>query len=174
MNKNIIVVKDIVEEDCINYKKINMFIICPKCSFKCDKENKTQVCQNLSLNSLPDIRIDVKKLLLKYENNPLSEAVVLGGLEPFDTFDSVKKIVETFRNKTEDEIVIYTGYNPLEIKEELVWLSKYKNIIVKFGRFIPKNPPHYDEVLGVYLSSLNQYADYITPNFIKEVLYENY
>ena len=38
-------------------------------------------------------------------------------------------------------------------------LKKYKNIIVKFGRFIPNQEKQYDEVLGVYLASNNQYGE---------------
>jgi hypothetical protein len=37
-------------------------------------------------------------------------------------------------------------------------LWDYKNIIIKYGRYIPNQTPHYDEVLGVYLASDNQYA----------------
>ena len=33
-----------------------------------------------------------------------------------------------------------------------------KNIIIKFGRFIPNRPSRYDEVLGVELASDNQFA----------------
>jgi hypothetical protein len=37
-------------------------------------------------------------------------------------------------------------------------LKGYGNIVVKFGRFIPNQEKHYDSVLGVELSSFNQYA----------------
>ena len=37
-------------------------------------------------------------------------------------------------------------------------LSKFANVIIKFGRFIPNQKPHFDEVLGVELASPNQYA----------------
>ncbi len=61
----------------------------------------------------------------------------------------------------EDDVVIYTGYYPDEIKDELHLLSLYENIIVKFGRFIPGRPQRYDEVLGITLASDNQYAERI-------------
>ena len=57
-----------------------------------------------------------------------------------------------------DDIVIYTGYNLNEIEDKVNILKNYKNIIIKFGRFIPNNKIHYDEILGVYLASDNQYA----------------
>ena len=34
----------------------------------------------------------------------------------------------------------------------------FNNIIVKFGRFIPNQESHYDEILEVNLASPNQYA----------------
>ena len=73
-----------------------------------------------------------------------------------------------------DDIVIYTGYNENEeIFTEKCFevfnrhmnliehLSRYKNIIIKFGRFIPNRPHKFDEVLGVELASDNQYAKFI-------------
>ena len=38
-------------------------------------------------------------------------------------------------------------------------LRKYPNIIIKYGRYIPDQEPHQDEVLGVRLASNNQYAE---------------
>ena len=60
-----------------------------------------------------------------------------------------------------DDIVIYTGYKKCEIENQLHQLKQFSNIIVKFGRYIPMQPPIYDEVLGVELASPNQYAERI-------------
>ena len=64
----------------------------------------------------------------------------------------------------DDDIVIYTGYTEEELIENDTFkkVCKYKNIIIKFGRFIPNQEPHYDEVLGVKLVSDNQYAKKVT------------
>ena len=62
------------------------------------------------------------------------------------------------RLKTNDDIVIYTGYNEDEIEGQLRILSLYENIYIKFGRYIPNQQSHYDEVLGVNLASNNQYG----------------
>ena len=43
------IVKGIIDEDFINYKKPSMVIEFPYCSFKCDKECGQPVCQNSSL-----------------------------------------------------------------------------------------------------------------------------
>ena len=71
-------------------------------------------------------------------------------------------MISYFRVSTQDDIVIYTGYKEEEIKNQLQYLRAYRNIIVKFGRFIPNQQPHYDDVLGVMLASDNQYAERIS------------
>ena len=155
-------VKDIIETDMINYKDISMFIIFPTCSFKCDKECGMQVCQNSALALSPNINIDIEHLIYKYLSNPITNAIVCGGLEPFDSWEDLYALITRFRLITDDDIVIYTGYNPNEIKEQINALKRYKNIIIKFGRFIPNQLHHYDEILGVELSSPNQYAKRIS------------
>ena len=60
-----------------------------------------------------------------------------------------------------DTIVIYTGYYPSEIGDKLKKLFKFKNIIIKFGRFIPNDTPRHDNILGVTLASSNQFAQTI-------------
>ncbi len=151
-------IKDIIETDTINYKDISMFIIFPTCSFKCGKD----ICQNSDVVKMPSIEVSVENIFYKYLSNPLSNALVCGGLEPFDSWEDLYALITHFRAITDDDIVIYTGYNPDEIKEQINTLKRYKNIIVKFGRFVPNQPHHYDEILGVELSSPNQYAKRIS------------
>jgi len=57
-------------------------------------------------------------------------------------------------------------YRPLELNkyDKIALLSRYKNVIVKFGRFIPNQEKHYDEILGVELASPNQYAKILGGN----------
>ena len=150
---------DIINEDFVNYKKPCMTIMMPYCTFKCDKECGKQVCQNSGLASAKHIEIDTKKIIDLYLNNPISEAVVFQGLEPFDSFYQVLDFIKKFRNKTNDDVVIYTGYNKDEIKWYLTFFKDFDNIIIKYGRFIPNQEKHFDKTLGVYLSSDNQYAE---------------
>lgn len=152
-------IKNIVEEDFVNYFKPSMFILFNKCSFKCDKEAGCTICQNSTLAYEPDIEIDYSTIVDRYINNPITKAIVLGGLEPFDSKELLM-FIEYVRDCVDDEIVIYTGYTEEEISDEIKWLQKsgIKNIIIKFGRFIPNQEKHYDEVLGVELASPNQYA----------------
>lgn len=72
--------------------------------------------------------------------------------------DEIYELLEYFfDNKCFDDIVIYTGYRQNEIKEFIDRIkSKFKNIYIKFGRYIPNQNPHYDETLGVELASDNQ------------------
>ena len=155
-------VKDIIDNDTINYKKISMFIIFPKCTFKCDKECGKQVCQNSTLALSPNIEISIEDIVKRYLNNPITEAIVCGGLEPFDSWEDLYTLVTTLRDHTDDFIIIYTGYYPIEIESQIQALKRFKNIIIKFGRFMPNQPHHYDNILGVKLASTHQYAERIS------------
>ena len=149
---------DIIEYDISNYKEASMFIITSTCSFKCDKENGTKLCQNGHLAKSEKIELDDDIIVKKYLNNPMTTAIVFGGLEPLDQFDELILLIAKFRKETSDTIVIYTGYNEDEVPEYINKLAAFKNIIVKFGRFIPNQEKHFDEVLGIELASNNQYA----------------
>ena len=155
------IVKEIREEDFTSYKKPSMVIGFPSCTFKCERECGQKVCQNSALAQTPNIEIDPEKIVAKYLNNPITSAIIMGGLEPFDSLPSLHHLIQKFRQHTQDDIVIYTGYTEVELWEypyTLTSLQKYPNIIIKFGRFIPNENPRYDELLGVKLASSNQYA----------------
>ena len=152
-------IKNLIDEDFVNYKKPSMFIGTSKCNnFKCDKEAGCQVCQNSDLANSPIIEINNDEIIKRYLDNPITEAVVIGGLEPFDTFEELYQFIKDFRRKSNDDIIIYTGYYPEEVSEKIRQLSLFLNIIIKFGRFIPNQKSHYDTVLGVELASDNQEA----------------
>lgn len=153
-------VKQIIDEDFINYKKASMVVAFPKCSFKCDKECGMQVCQNSALATTDSIEIGIDEIIERYINNDLTSAFVFAGLEPFDSFNDLKKLVYGIRVRYNilDDIVIYTGYYPNEIKEAIMWLKLFDNIKIKFGRFIPNKNHIYNKVLGIELASDNQFA----------------
>lgn len=151
-------IKGLITEDFVNYKKASMTIIFPYCTFKCGKD----YCQNSSLAKTPIIEISIDDLVNRYINNPITEAVVMQGLEPFDSWNDLKEFVQKLREYNNDDIVIYTGYNKDEVSKYIKELSVYPNIIIKFGRYIPNQDGHYDDVLGVYLISNNQYAERIS------------
>ena len=97
-----------------------------------------------------------------YLKDGLEESIVFGGLEPMLQFQELISFIDKFRKISEDDIVIYTGYYKTEVEKEIEILKKYKNIIIKFGRYIPNRKSRYDEVLGVTLASDNQYAEKIS------------
>lgn len=151
-------IKELMYEDFVNYKKPSMFIGFPSCSFKCEKECGVHCCQNSELALAPSIDIGVLDLIDKYLENPITKAIVMGGLEPMDSWDDLLCFMMNLRYRTDDDVVIYTGYTEEELKDKLKILSLYENVIVKFGRYRPGETPHYDEILGVKLASNNQYA----------------
>ena len=152
-------IKGLISEDFVNYKKPAMTIMFPHCNgFKCGAE----YCQNSPLSKAEDIEMDISDIVIRYLNNPITESVVMQGLEPFDSWDDLIEFVKQLRKSTDDDIVIYTGYYKEEITDRIALLSKYKNIVIKYGRYIPRQEKHYDEVLGVYLASSNQYAERIS------------
>ena len=151
-------IKGLISEDLVNYKKPSMTIIFPYCTFKCGEG----YCQNSELAKAPIIEMNVNNLVDRYINNPITEAVVMQGLEPFDSWNDLKSFIHELREYCNDDIVIYTGYDKNEIIEKINALSKYTNIIVKFGRYIPNQEKHFDDLLEVYLASNNQYAEKIS------------
>lgn len=159
---DVVKIKGITDEDFVNYKKPSMFVSFPYCSFKCEKECGVRCCQNSELAAAPVLEIPAIKVVERYLSNPISKALVCGGLEPFDSWNDLHELVRLFRKKTSDDIVIYTGYKEFEnsnFDDHLETLAAlYSNIFVKFGRFIPNRPSIYDVILGITLQSDNQYA----------------
>lgn len=155
---------DLIETDSVNYKKICMTVMFPYCTFKCNKEAGRVVCQNYEFKDIKPIEINTDELIDIYLANPLSEALVLQGLEPFDSFDELSYLVSEFSGACNDDIVIYTGYNKDEIADKinlLLELIKGNELIIKFGRYLPDDESRFDEVLGVTLASSNQYAEVV-------------
>ena len=103
------------------------------------------------------VEVDVDSIVERYAANNITSAIVMGGLEPFDS-DDIYHLITAFRAITDDDIVIYTGYNETEVLFNIGVLSQYKNIVIKFGRYVPNQEKHFDEVLGVWLASDNQHA----------------
>lgn len=154
----------LLEEDFVNYKKPCMTVMFPYCSFKCNKECSREVCHNMHLKDCDLIDMPVDEIVDRYVNNPISEAIVMQGLEPFDSFDELYSLVYKFTEKSDDDIVIYTGYTEEEIADkvvDLVRIIERNRLIIKYGRFIPDRQSILDPVLEVVLGSDNQYGKII-------------
>lgn len=157
------IVKNIIDEDFSNYKTCSMFIGFPTCTFKCEKDCGCKgMCQNTALVNSPNIEVSYHDIIKRYLDNPLTSAIVCGGLEPMDSSEELLELIHELRLFYDDPVVIYTGYNKEEIPHILDKLKSYTNIIVKFGRFMPNQQKHYDDILGVYLASDNQYGERIS------------
>lgn len=158
-------IKGIIDEDFINYKYISMFIALGHCDWKCCIESNIpiSVCQNSKLAQEKDIEVPIDEIFNRYIHNPISKAIVIGGLEPMTMAGKIIDLIDHFRNhKCHDDFIIYTGYYPHEIPSIITELKKRQNIIIKFGRYIPDAPEYYNEILGVVLTSNNQYAERIS------------
>jgi hypothetical protein len=138
-----------------------MFIACCFCDWKCctERDIDKSICQNSEIAKQPNIEIPDEEIVMRYLSNKITSAIIFGGLEPIKQIDEVTQLIKLVRDSgVNDDIVIYTGYYPDEIQNEIHQLKQFQNIVVKFGRYIPNSKSVYDKVLGVNLVSENQYA----------------
>lgn len=156
------VLKNLIDVDFVNYKIPSMTLGFPTCTFKCEKECGYPICQNRELINTHDVEISVNDLVHRYLDNSTAHAICMQGMEPLDSWDDVLDFITNLRKYSDDDIVIYTGYTKCEIQDYVKELQRFKNIIIKYGRFVPNQKPHYDSVLGVNLASDNQYAEVIS------------
>lgn len=159
-------VRDIKDLDYQNYRKPSMFIGTCWCDFKCCKEQglDLSVCQNSHLYLQPTIEILNYRIVQRYLDNPLTKAIVFGGMEPLKQADEVLEVIRVLREDAccDDDVVIYTGYD-MEEAASIVGDHYFSDqadphIVWKFGRYRPDLPSYYDETLGVMLASSNQYG----------------
>lgn len=154
---------DIVDEDCSHYYLPVMLLPTVTCSFKCEQECGEPCCHNHAWIYVTPQDFPIDQIITRYLSNPISKSIVFAGLEPFDQFEEILVFISMLRKNyhCSDTVIIYTGYNKDEIKNEINILKPFGNIIVKFGRFVPHQEKHRDEILGVDLASPNQYAEVI-------------
>jgi hypothetical protein len=156
--------KNILDEDMVNYRKPCMFLSTCFCDWKCCTEIDADICMCQNTSAY-DSRIVNKRndaQVRRYMKNEISESIVFGGFEPMLQFDELVELIRCFREQTDDDIVIYSGYRESELHDKLEALKQFRNIIVKFGRYRPGQKPHMDEVLGVELANDEQYAKRIS------------
>ena len=159
------IVKLVKQDDFVQYKKPCVVVCFPNCTWKCCTEAgiPTSVCQNQEMCGLKDIDITPEDVYNLYKESLFAESICCSGLEPMLQFDDVLSLLKYFReHDCNADFVVYTGYYRNEIEDKIEQLAKYKNVIVKFGRYVPNQARHYDEVLGVWLASDNQYAERIS------------
>ena len=99
-------IKFLKDEDFTNYRKPSMFIGFPYCDFKCNRDSGKEVCQNKSLINEPNIEINIDTIVNRYIENSITCAIVMGGLEPFKSYEDLLALIKGFREKTNDDIEI--------------------------------------------------------------------
>ena len=161
IKKDTIELKGIIWQDTVNYKKISTTLMFPKCSFKCGVD----YCQNSELAATPVLTVPIDTIMEQYLNDPISQAIVLQGLEPLDSPIDIYTVAAALKDyNCQDDLVIYSGYDKDEINPhyfETLSSLVPGHLIIKWGRYIPNQEKHFDEVLGVYLASDNQYGEVI-------------
>lgn len=159
---------DINSADFINNGKGTFSIaLGTTCSFKCCLELNlpASICQNNNCINNPKVITTIKKLIDLYLNQNMIKSLTFNGLEVLDNLRLLLWFIYYFRQQSQDNIIIWTGYTEEECKD-LIYLikekMKWENIIIKFGRYIPNQKFHYDEILGINLVSDNQYSKKIS------------
>ena len=156
-------IKSLIDEDFVNYKKPSMFLSACFCDWKCCKEAGVDVCicQNADAYNMEIVNIPDDTIVKRYVANDITKAIVIGGFEPFLQFDELYSLVRKFRENTNDDIIIYTGFYRREVEKEVKKLSEFDNVYIKFGRYVPNGKKHFDELLGIYLANEEQKAEKI-------------
>ena len=161
-------VRKLLTERFQDYKVPSMYLAACFCDWKCCPD-KPYVCQNNPVANLPVTDIPDDEILDAYLADPITDAIVIAGLEPLL---QAREVCSLIRRAAERDIrttfVIYTGYTVCEARhigffDELkaTGYGKDVQVIIKYGRYVPDQQPHFDEVLGVDLASDNQYAEII-------------
>ena len=97
--------KQIIDESFGDYKTCSMLLIADKCTWKCEG------CQNRHLSQIPSQNFPDEEILERFCSNPLSEAIVIGGLEPFEQLDEIVIFIGAATKAGLDvPIVVYTGF----------------------------------------------------------------
>ncbi len=162
-------VRKLLTERFQDYKLPAMYLASCFCDWKCCPDNPT-VCQNNPVVHMPITDISDDEILDAYQKDPITQAIIIAGLEPLLQIHEVCALIRrAVERRIKTTFVIYTGYDKNEVKfigffDALkdTGFSDSVHVIMKYGRYIPDQKPHFDEVLGVELASDNQYAEMIS------------
>ena len=163
-------VRKLLTERFQDYKLPCMYLASCFCDWKCCPDHP-YICQNHPVAQMPVTDIPDDEILDQYVNNPITGAIVIAGLEPMLQVREVDNLIRrTVERGIHTTFVIYTGYTKDEVRgigffDELktTGFGKDVQVVMKYGRYVPGQEPHFDEVLGVDLASDNQYAETIIP-----------
>lgn len=148
-------IKDVFE-NFTDYNKISMYIFGTTCRLNCRN------CFHDHTRSYANKEVNEEELADYILSNKLVKAVLFSGLNWLDQIDDLISFISIFRQKSNNDVVIYTGYTEDESFEYIKRLKKFDNIIIKFGRYVPGTEQIFDSTLGITLNSNNQYAKKIS------------
>jgi len=155
-----------IDTNFSDYKKVVLKVSMPNCSFKCctDLDLPKSTCANYPMHGF-GVEMKGSSDVLSYYDPSIHNGILLGGLEPFDSFKDMREILKAFVCKyPNDDIVIYSGYKYIEIQERVIdllsdlYVVGDNTVFIKFGRYMPNKPSYQNEQLGVELASDNQYV----------------
>lgn len=99
-------VKAIEVEAFGDYKYPAMLIGANGCDWKCERDCGEKLCQNSSLATSPTIEVAPYRLFELYQSSTVTRAIVFGGLEPMLQIEEILEVIDYFRRRTDDPIII--------------------------------------------------------------------
>ena len=78
------------------------------------------MCQNTALVNAQNIEVSYTDIIKRYLDNPLTSAIVCGGLEPMDSKEDLLELISELRLFYDDPVIIYTGYYKDEIIDKII------------------------------------------------------
>lgn len=143
-----------VRETITDYRKSTLYLCGYICTLGCKD------CFHNELKKNHPTTLSIEKLFTDYISTTSCDAILFSGLNWLEQIEELFVLIHYIRsNHINKDIVIYTGYDKHEISDKIAMLSKFDNIIIKYGRFDATLPPRYDDVLGITLASSNQWAE---------------
>lgn len=164
---------DVATDNVTDYKETSLFLVFPYCSGKCGEE-----CQNKDLRKKEIKEFNTEDIIKFYQSLDTHNAVVCGGLEPWDSSEELKQLVKDFAIASfvkPVDFVIYTGYDNLckryfndvycetgkdffdLLQTWTIYANPGSNLIIKQGKYdINRKFPWHSDLLGVDLATNNQ------------------
>lgn len=95
------------------------------CSLRCEG------CISVDTWATAKTLIPIDQLMMALSSYlPLVDGITISGGEPFDQFDALLAIVAQLREKTEVDILVYTGYSIENIPDQLQKIKPYIDVLI--------------------------------------------
>lgn len=95
------------------------------CSLRCEG------CISVDTWATAKTLIPIDQLMMALSSYiPLVDGITISGGEPFDQFDALLAIVAQLREKTNVDILLYTGYSIEDIPDQLQQIKPYIDVLI--------------------------------------------